>query len=470
MQTPTANPATTEQASGSKWALASLALATLLASLGTSIANVGLPTLAEAFGAHFQNVQWVVLAYLLAITTLSVGAGRLGDLLGRRRLLLAGLLLFSGASTLCGLAPSLGWLIGARALQGLGAAMMMTLAMALIGETVPREKTGSAMGLLGTLSAIGTALGPSLGGLLLAGPGWRALFLVGLPLGLLAFALAHRHLPRDRVNDGGARFDIPGTLLLALTLAAYALGLTLGHGHFGSLNGALLLAAGLGLALFIRVERRVASPLLHLAMFRDPQLRAGLAMGALVTSVLMATLVVGPFYLSGALHLAPAQVGLAMSCGPLVSALMGVPAGRLVDRLGATPIVRIGLLGMALATLALPLLPTHLGVLGYIVPLAGLTAGYALFQAANNTRVMAEVPAQRRGLVSGLLNLSRNLGLVTGASALGAVFALGAASDDITRAAPEAIAAGMRGTFLVALGLVLVALLLALADRPRRAT
>lgn len=149
---------------------------------------------------------------------------------------------------------------------------------------------------------------------------------------------------------------------------------------------------------------------------------------------------------------------------------MGVPAGRLVDRLGATPIVRIGLLGMALATLALPLLPTHLGVLGYIVPLAGLTAGYALFQAANNTRVMAEVPAQRRGLVSGLLNLSRNLGLVTGASALGAVFALGAASDDITRAAPEAIAAGMRGTFLVALGLVLVALLLALADRPRRAT
>lgn len=468
MHSTTATSAPSERTTGSKWALASLALATLLASLGTSIANVGLPTLADAFGARFQDVQWVVLAYLLAITTLSVGAGRLGDLLGRRRLLLAGLLVFSGASALCGLAPSLGWLIGARVLQGLGAATMMTLAMALIGETVPPEKTGSAMGLLGTLSAIGTALGPSLGGLLLAGPGWRALFLVNLPLGLLAFALAWRHLPRQPRNaDAAAHFDSPGTLLLALTLTAYALAMTLGRGHFGALNGGLLLAACLGGALFIQFEKRTASPLLRLAMFRDPLLRTGLATGALVTTVLMATLVVGPFYLAGALQLTPARVGLAMACGPLVTALMGVPAGRLVDRLGAAPMVRVGLMGMALATTALLLMPLSLGVLGYILPLTGLTAGYALFQAANNTAVMAGVEATQRGVASGLLNLSRNLGLVTGASALGAVFAFAAATDDMTHATPEAIAAGMCGTFLVALGLILLALVIALAGRRR---
>ena len=155
-----------------------------------------------------------------------------------------------------------------------------------------------------------------------------------------------------------------------------------------------------------------------------------------------------------------------MACGPLVAALMA-PAGRLVDRLGAGPMVRLGLLGMALATLALPLLPTGLGAPGYILPLAGLTACYALFQAANNTRVMAEVPAERRGVASGLLNLSRNLGLVTGAAALGAVFAFATASDDISHATPEAIAAGMRGTFLVALGLILLALAIALAGRRR---
>ena len=155
-----------------RWVLASLSLSMLLSSLGTSIANVGLPTFAVVFHASFQQVQWVVLAYLLAITTLIVSVGRLGDITGRRRLLLAGIFLFTAASVLCGLAPTLGLLIAARAAQGLGAAIMMALTMAFVGETVPKARTGSAMGLLGTMSAIGTALGPSLGGVLIATLGW----------------------------------------------------------------------------------------------------------------------------------------------------------------------------------------------------------------------------------------------------------------------------------------------------------
>ena len=202
-----------------RWALAGLSLSMLLSSLGTSIANVGLPTLAQAFNASFQQVQWIVLAYLLAITTLIVSVGRLGDIVGRRRLLLAGIGLFTAASVLCGLAPTLWLLIGARAVQGLGAAIMMALTMAFVGETVPKAKTGSAMGLLGTMSALGTALGPSLGGVLIAGPGWRGIFLVNLPLGILAFILAQRTLPADRrgTRTDGAGFDKLGTLLLALT-------------------------------------------------------------------------------------------------------------------------------------------------------------------------------------------------------------------------------------------------------------
>src|SRR5205085_6462518 len=141
----------------------------LLSSLGTSIANVALPTLAQAFAASFQEVQWIVLAYLLAVTALIVGVGRLGDIVGRRRLLLAGLVLFTAASALCGAAPTLWMLVAARAAQGLGAAIMMSLTMALVGETIGKDRTGSAMGLLGTMSAIGTALGPSLGGILIAG-------------------------------------------------------------------------------------------------------------------------------------------------------------------------------------------------------------------------------------------------------------------------------------------------------------
>ncbi len=170
----------------------------LMPSLDTSIANVGLPTLARAFAASFQDVQWIVLAYLLAITTLIVSAGRLGDIIGRRRLLLAGIGLFTVASLLCGVAPTLWLLIAARAAQGIGAAIMMALTMALVGEAVPKARTGSAMGLLGTMSAIGTTLGPSLGGVLIAGFGWRMIFLVNVPLGVLNLYLALRTLPVDR--------------------------------------------------------------------------------------------------------------------------------------------------------------------------------------------------------------------------------------------------------------------------------
>lgn len=454
---------TAERMPSVRWALASLSLSMLLSSLGTSVANVALPTLAQAFNASFQEVQWVVLAYLLAITTLIVSVGRLGDIVGRRRLLLAGIILFTAASVLCGIAPTLWLLIAARAVQGLGAAIMMALAMAFVGETVPKERTGSAMGLLGTMSAIGTALGPSLGGVLIAGSGWPAIFLINVPLGIVALFLAHRYLPIDRRGSDTERagFDTMGTLLLALTLAAYALAMTTGRGSFGALNMALLLAAVVGVGLFVRIETRAASPLIRPEIFRNPVLSAGFVMSALVTTVVMATLVVGPFYLSGALALDAARVGLVMSSGPLVAALTGVPAGRLVDRFGAQRMSIVGLIGMALGASILPMLPTSFGVAGYIAPLVAITAGYALFQAANNTAVMTNIRPEQRGAISGMLNLSRNLGLITGASVMGAVFAFGAATTDIAAAHPEAVATGMRLTFAVATALIVVALAIA---------
>jgi EmrB/QacA subfamily drug resistance transporter len=448
-----------------RWALASLSLSMLLSSLGTSIANVGLPTLAQVFNASFQNVQWIVLAYLLAITTLIVSVGRLGDITGRRRLLLAGIGVFTLASVLCGLAPTLWMLIGARALQGVGAAIMMALTMAFVGETVTKAKTGSAMGLLGTMSAIGTAMGPSLGGLLIGGFGWQAIFFITVPLGLLTLVLAHRYLPADRQKPKTDRagFDPLGTLLLALTLAAYALAMTLGRGSFGPINIALLLAAGGGACLFVFTEARVTSPLIRLAMFRDPVLSGSLAMSLLVATVMMATLVVGPFYLAHGLGLDAVLVGLVLSVGPFVAALTGVPAGRIADRFGAQRMTLAGLAAMATGCLTLSVLPETFGIGGYLLPMVVITLGYALFQTANNTAVMADVQPDQRGVISGMLNLSRNLGLITGASVLGAVFALASASVDIATARPEAVASGLRITFAVALALVLIAVALAIA-------
>ncbi len=439
----------------------------VMPSLDTSIANAGLPTLAQAFAASFQAVQWIVLAYLLAITTLIVSVGRLGDILGRRRLLLGGIGLFTVASLLCGIAPTLGVLIAARAAQGLGAAIMMALTLALVGETVPKARTGSAMGLLGTMSAVGTTLGPSLGGLLIGSCGWRSIFLVNVPLGILNLLLALKYLPEDGSSPTSRRspFDLLGTLLLALTLGAYALAMTLGRGSFGRLNAGLLMAAFLGAGLFLLTESRVPAPLIRLEMFRKSTLSASLTLNLFVAAVMMSTLVVGPFFLSRGLGLSTAKVGLVLSIGPLLSALSGIPAGRLADRWGAPTMVNLGLLQMAVGCFALCMLPTKLGLAGYIAAIAVLTPGYQVFQAANTTALMADVHPDQRGVVSGLLSLSRNLGLITGASAMGALFALATATSHLSTARPEAVATGMRITFAVATGLILLGLVLASLSR-----
>lgn len=474
MNTPTAAPAEANTKPFTlerpiKWALGGLSLSMLLSSLATSIANVGLPTFAQAFGATFQAVQWVVIAYLLAVTSLIVSIGRLGDMFGRRRLLLAGILTFSVASVFCGVAPTLSLLIAARALQGLGAAAMMALTIAFVGEIVPKAQTGRAMGLLGTMSAIGTALGPSLGGLLIAASGWRTIFLINAPLGCAAAFLVYRYLPKDRENSAGSprRFDAAGTILLALALGAYALAMTTGRGHFGSSNVALVAIAVATAGLFILVESKVAAPLIQLAVLRDRALRGGLVASGLVSTVMMTTLVVGPFYLSRALGLKSATVGMVMSLGPLISALTGVPAGRIADRWGANRLTMIGLGGIATGTTILSWLSPNFGVGGYIAPIVITTVGYALFQTANNTAVMRNISADQRGVISGLLNLSRNLGLISGASVLGAVFAFASGTSDITSAEPAAVATGMRAAFGVA-GLLAVVALAATGSESQR--
>lgn len=393
-------------------ALAALSLSMLLPSLGVSIANIALPALAQSFGAPFAEVQWVVLAFLLAMSATLVGAGRLGDAVGRGRLVMAGMLVFVAGSVLCAIAPSLALLVAARAVQGLGAAAMMALTVALAAETVAPSRVGSAMGLLATMSAAGTALGPTLGGLLIDWFGWRGIFLVNVPLGLLAFGMAFASLPRQPAARVGAH------------------------------------------------ARAAWFPL---AILRDVQRRAGLAMTTLVACVLMGTLVVGPFYLTAGLGLSDAAAGLAMSAGPLVAVLAGLPAGRLVDRFGHAAMTRAGLYTMAAGACALALPPLAGGVLAYVGPLVVLTGGYALFQAANNTAVMAGAAQHQRGVVAGVLTLSRNIGLIAGASLVGAVFVHGVGAADVTTAAPGDVGTGMRLAYALSTLVLVAAILIARA-------
>lgn len=455
--------ATAQHGSRTRLGIAGLSLAMLLPSLDTSIANVALPTLSEVFAAPFAQVQWVVLAYLLTVTAFLVSAGRLGDLVGRRRMLAWGLWSFTAASAACAAAPSLGALIAARAVQGLGGAMMIAQTVALVGTAAPVGRTGSAMGLLGTMSAVGTALGPSLGGALIASLGWPALFWINIPLGGLALTLIARGLPPEQPAQRRLSGSDPtGTLLLAAALTAYTLALTEGRSAFGPLAVTLAAAATVLMALFVWVETHTRAPLVEFVMFRDAMLTTGLGLSLLVATVIMATLVVGPFYLTHALGLEPALVGATMSVGPLVAATAATPAGRLVDRIGSQSTTVAGLLAMLCGTALLAMIPAAAGAPGYATSVAAVTAGYALFQAANNTSVMARARAEQRGVVSGMLNLSRNLGLITGVAVMGAVFSAAVGSADVASSAPAAVAAGMHTTFAGAAAIIGVAVAIAM--------
>ena len=244
-------------------------------------------------------------------------------------------------------------------------------------------------------------------------------------------------------------------LLLVLTLAAYALAMTLGRTSGSAWTMPLLLAtAAIGAIGFIRAEARAAFPLIRLDVLQRPDVGSGFAFSAAVSTVAMATLVVSPFYLSAGLGLRPAQVGLVMSVGPIVAALLGAPAGRWVDRRGQAVMTRSGLIVMLAGCVLLAAIPVSFGVAGYLFALVPLTAGYAVFQTANNTAVMAAAGPNERGVIGGALGLSRNLGLISGASLMGAIFLAGAATTDPTSASPAAVAAGLRLTFLVAAALV----------------
>ncbi|MBT9182619.1 MFS transporter [Pectobacterium punjabense] len=389
-----------------------LALSILSASLGTSIANIALPTLTAIFSAPFAQVQAVVIAYLAAMAISVVIAGRLGDRYGLKPVFIAGLALFAVASLLCALAPQLWQLIVARTLQGIGAAFLMTLGMALLRQTAGEKHVGQAMGILGAVSALGTALGPSVGGWLLTTAGWRSLFWVQIPLVIIVLFLAFTLLPATQVKT--------------------------------------------------KAQLSGISPIRYMTLLPN------LTINAAVASAMMTTLIIGPYYLGLGLSLHETLVGVVMAVGPAIAIFCGIPSGRLVDIWGFRRALYVGLSLVIAGTFMLAILPTLLDVTGYILSMVVLTPGYQLFQAANNTATLADIPGNQRGTVSGLLNLSRNIGLIVGASIMGQIFALSTGTEDFTHATPSSLASGLQFTFFLAGSMILAAI--AFAYLPKWAT
>ncbi len=316
-----------------------------MATLDMSIVNVALPSLARQLDTDFATVQWVILSYVLVVASLLLLVSRLGDMRGKKGIFSLGLGLFTVASLLCGLAPSVGWLIFFRGLQGVGAAMSQALGIAIVTELAPPSRRGRAIGLIGATVAMGLALGPSLGGLIIEFIGWRWIFLINVPLGILAQWIIARYMPALPPRQTGQRFDIPGAILAALTLATYSMGMTLGQkaGFSTPLPVFLLSAAGLGLVAFILVERRVSHPMIDLRLFSNPLFSMNLVMSVLVFISLSAGFIM-PFFLQFAQGRPPSEVGLLMMAIPLSMGLVAPFAGALSDRFGPRGLSLLGIL------------------------------------------------------------------------------------------------------------------------------
>ena len=433
--------------------------------LDASIVTLALPRLGRELHASVGAVEWVALSYLLVLVATVATIGRIADAVGRKLLYVYGFGVFTAGSVLCGLAPTLAVLIAARVVQAVGAAMLQANSVALITEAMPPRLLGRGIGVQGTAQALGLALGPAVGGVLLALGGWRLIFLVNLPAGAVGLVLGWFLLPRSRSFRPAGRSDRLGAVLLALAASGPLLYLALA-GHAGYANPLLLavLAAGLVAAVgFVRRERRVPEPVVDPSILRRRAVSVGLTSGLMSYLVLFGTLVAVPYYLSAS-HVDAALIGLQLAVLPVAIGLAAPIAGRLLNRVGARPLTGGGLLlaGAGLLEIAL----WH-GTPGLLLGLALTGFGLGAFTPANNATIMSASPKGHAGVVSGVLNMTRGFGTALGVALASALY-IAASGTTSAAASPKSAATGL--TFaVVVLGSIAVVTAVTLLRGPETA-
>jgi len=460
-----------------KWlVMAAVGSGIFLSTIDGSIVNLALPTLSRSFGSPFAVVQWVVLAYLLTISTLLLSVGRLGDMVGKKPLYMAGFIIFTIGSMSCGLAPTIQWLIVFRVIQGLGAVTITALGLAILTEAFPAGERGRALGIGGAFTSVGIVVGPVLGGLIIGAFSWRWIFFVNLPVGIAGTLLSARYVP-DVKPAGEQRFDFLGAGALFISLFSLLMALTWGQDvGFNDRRILLLLASAvLFAALFVIVEWHAEQPMIALGLFRNSRFSVGLVTGFATFVAIAGTTLLLPFYLEDVLGYGPREVGLLLAVVPISLGVTAPIAGSLSDRFGTQLITVIGLAVLVVGYFTLSTLDTGTSALGYIVRFLPIGIGMGIFQSPNNSAIMGSASRSELGIVSGTLAATRTVGQTAGVALLGALWAgralsyAGAAgTGSATSTSAAAQAAALHDTFLVTMGMVAAGLLLALVTWRQR--
>lgn len=434
-----------------KWViLSAVSLGALMSTLDGSIVNIALPAIQSDFGADLTTVEWVVVAYLLIVGSLLLPTGRLGEVATFKRVYLAGFAVFTAASVLCGLAPSEGWLIAFRAVQAVGAAAIMAMGPAVIARTFDPSERGKALGLNGVAVSLGLSLGPALGGILTQLASWRAIFLINLPIGIVAVVWAWRVLPaEDRGRD--QQFDLRGAALSGAALFCLLLALSEGQGWgwgSGQTLGLIAVAFVLG-ALFVLAERRSAQPLLDFSLFAIRPFSFGLASVIVAFAGMFTATFLLPFLLVQARGFGQLASGLLLTPVPISMAIVAPFAGAASDRFGSGVLASSGMAVIVLALLSLTQLPADFALPDLVWRLVLLGIGQGLFMSPNSSAVLGAVPGRRVGTASGTLAQMRVVGQALGIALSAAIVATRLPvylADALPR--PDALASAIHDAFV----------------------
>ena len=405
-----------------------------MSALDGSVVNTMLPVIGRELGAEVATIEWVVAAYLLVVSALLLGVGRLADMYGHKTVYLTGFVVFVASSAMCGAATSAGALIGFRAMQGIGASMLYASSPAILTKNFPSSERGRALGLQAMMTYLGLTTGPSLGGWLTSVLGWRSIFYINVPVGALATALSLHFIPRERPGARREPFDLSGGALFALGLTALLLALNQGHvWGWGSPRVVILLAgAAAVLAAFVRLEARSASPMLDLRLFHNRLFSASTASAVLNYICVYSVIFILPFYLIRGRGLGPAEAGLLMTAEPIVMVVAAPLSGALSDRIGSRLLSTTGMAILGIGLLLLARLGPHSPAGAIVTALGTVGLGTGIFGSPNNSALMGAAPRDRQGIAAAILATARNVGMVLGVGLAGAVFTSMLARDLIT--------------------------------------
>jgi EmrB/QacA subfamily drug resistance transporter len=463
-----------------QWAVLGVVLiGATMSALDISIVNIALPTIRWDFGVRLSIVEWVSIAYMIVLAIALPIVGRIADIYGRSLLYNIGFAIFILGSAFCGLAPTALVLIVARAVQAVGAGLLQANSVALITQVFRRRELGGALGIQAAIQATAMALGPLVGALLIATVGWRAIFFVNVPIGIVGFFLAHLTLPRYFSARSRQKIDYKGIgcFTIALLCLVLAVNSAQGRGWGAPPVVCELVVGAVCLGLFVMVERGAHTPMIDLNMFRRYALAAGNITAFLAYYVLFTVLFLLPFYFEDVLHYTTMVSGALLMPVPAAMALLAPFAGKACDRFGARTLT---ISGSALLTTGSCMLVFTSGApnpLLLVIALVALGAGLGLFTPANNRATMASTPGDKLGIMGGLLNMMRALGLIFGIDISGMLFisvANGAAGGvAATRTTSSAVAflsapAFMDGFVIVMITLAGIALVATIVSYYRR--